>query len=72
MQTASDDFLLPNVPGNGFQDKLLHPLPRDQGEADWPAVLWVLLAIFLKPGMTFALLQSLSISPVAMIKDYQE
>jgi len=33
-----------DVPGNGFQDWLLHHLPRDRGEVDQPVVPWVLLA----------------------------
>lgn len=68
MLTASDDFLFPSVPGNGFQDELLYHLARDQGEAGWPALLWVLLAMFLKRGMTFAFLQSLSISQLPWSK----
>lgn len=34
------DFL-----GNSFKDWLLQGLSRDQGEADWPGVPWILLAL---------------------------
>lgn len=34
-----------HVPGNGFQDQLLRYLPRDQSEANWPVVPWVLLFV---------------------------
>lgn len=32
-----------HVPENEFKDDLLHHLPRDQSEADWPIVSWLLL-----------------------------
>lgn len=43
MLTWDADFLVLNVPGNGFQDYLLLHIPRDRGEADWPVILWLLL-----------------------------
>ena len=41
--------------GNGFQEDLLHHLPADQPEADWPAAPWILLLAlpFLKTRATF-------------------
>jgi len=29
-----------------IQKKMFHHLPGDRGEADWPIVFWVLLALF--------------------------
>lgn len=34
MLNTPDDFLVFHVPGNGFQDELLHCVPMDQDEAD--------------------------------------
>lgn len=42
MLSTPELFVL-HVPENEFKDTLLHHLPRDQGEADWPVVPRLLL-----------------------------
>ncbi|PKU37366.1 zinc finger rna-binding hypothetical protein [Limosa lapponica baueri] len=47
MLTTSNNFLFFNMFGDDFQNKSLHYLPKDRGEANWPVVSWVLhLALF--------------------------
>ena len=43
MLTTPDNLLFFHLLDDGLQDKLLHHLSRDGGEADRPVVLWVLL-----------------------------
>ena len=43
MLTTPDNLLLFHLLHDGLQDKLLHHLSRDGGEADRPVVPWVLL-----------------------------
>lgn len=37
------ELLVLHVPENEFKDDQLHHLPRDQSEADWSVVPWLLL-----------------------------
>lgn len=60
--TTPDDLLALRVPGNGFQDLLLHHLPKDQGKAVWPLILSSFLP-FLKIALAFILLQSSGPAP---------
>jgi len=47
MLTTPDNLLFLHLLDDGLQDKLLHHLSRDGGEADRPVVPWVLrLALF--------------------------
>ena len=43
MLTTPDNLLFFHLLDDGLQDKLLHHLTRDGGEADRPVVPWVLL-----------------------------
>jgi len=43
MLTTPDNLLFFHLLDDGLQDKLLHHLSRDGGEADRPVVPWVLL-----------------------------
>ena len=43
MLTTPDNLLFLHLLHDGLQDKLLHHLSRDGGEADQPVVPWVLL-----------------------------
>ena len=43
MLTTADNLLFFHLLDDGLQDKLLHHLSRDDGEADRPVVPWVLL-----------------------------
>jgi len=43
MLTTPDNLLFLHLLDDGLQDKLLHHLSRDGGEADQPVVPWVLL-----------------------------
>jgi len=45
MLTTANNLLLFHLLGNDIQNKLFHHLPRDGGEADWPVVSRVLLAL---------------------------
>ena len=50
MLTTSDNLSI-QLHGEGIQNKLFHHLSRDGGEADWPAVSWILfLALFEDTG----------------------
>jgi len=44
MLATPEEFLVLHVPGNAFQDELLHQFPRVRGKADEPVALCVLLA----------------------------
>jgi len=46
MLTTPDNLLFFHLFDDGLQDKLLHHLSRDGGEADRSVVPWVLLALF--------------------------
>ena len=47
MLTTPDNVLFLHLLVDDLQDKLLHHLSRDGGEADWPVVPWVLfLSLF--------------------------
>ena len=43
MLTTPKQFLVLHMSGNGFQNYLLHHLPKKQDEADWPVAPWILL-----------------------------
>lgn len=54
---TSADFLVINVPRNGFQNQMLHYLLWNQGEVDQHVVSLVLPPPFLKIGVAFSFLQ---------------
>lgn len=72
MLTTLDDLVF-HVPGNGFQDYLLHHLHRDQGEVDQSVVSCILLALFEDSNeICFpSVLRHVSQSPQSL-KDYRE
>lgn len=43
-----------HLSGNSFQDLLLYDLPRDWGEANWPIIHWVLLALLENRSLLFS------------------
>ena len=70
MLTTPDNLLFFHLLHDGLQDKLLHHLSRDGGEADQPVVPWVLLpALFERdqPQTPF-LTESLPQSSVALLR----
>jgi len=48
MMTTVHHVHILHIFGNRFQKDLLHHLPADQAEADWPAASWILLLALLE------------------------
>ena len=53
MLTTPDNLLFLHLIDDGLQDKLLHHLSWDGGEADWPVVPWVLLLALFEASIFF-------------------
>lgn len=64
MLTTPDKLLFFHLLDDDICNKLFHNLPRIGGEADWPAVSWVILLSFLKTGVMMASLQSSDTSTI--------
>ena len=56
MLTTPDNLLFFHLLHDGLQDKLLHHLSRDGGEADRPVIPWVLLLALFEDSFSWALL----------------
>ena len=50
MLTIPDNLVFFNLLGDDIQNKLLHHLSRDRGEAGWSIVSWLLLLALLDSG----------------------
>jgi len=61
MLTTPDNLLFFHLLDDGLQDKLLHHLSRDGGEADRSVVLWVVLLAFFEDWSDIGLSPVLSI-----------
>lgn len=55
--------LVPNIFGNGFQEDMLHHLPRQRDEADWPVVPQMLCLVLLEDRMDISCLPGLRSVP---------